>query len=223
MSIAEADLSLTQMAFEAENGPQQRDPGDQHLLVKFELKPKQDMAKSAEEGRPIFEEVEYVHIMVPGQKDNVYFQPATDYDRQRFPEHYAAFKNRVEGNDGELLNGTPLASWPAVSRAQVEELKYFNVRTVEQLAHMPDSNAQNFMGVQALRAKAKLFLEAAESNAATEKLQSELEKRDNEIAALQKAVEEQARMIEEMKQDAVPDSERHPEPSRRRGRPSSSK
>lgn len=212
MALAEADYSLTEMAMNTGVGA----PGDETLLVKFFLEPVQNKERSNEEGRPIFEEREFVSIMVPGQKDNIVIREARETDKDRFPRHYAAFKNRVE----QVVDGTPLEEWPAVTRSQVEELKFFNVFTVEQLAEISDSNAQNFMGIQLLRQKAKAFLEAANDvGAMADKLSAEIEKRDVEIAALQEALADQAKLLKELTGDAVPNSGGHDKPSRRRGRP----
>jgi len=212
MALSEADMGVTQLAFDS---GQQRDPGDDHLLVKFELVPKQNAEKSIEEGRPIFEELEYVHIMVPGQKDNVYFQPASQHDKDRFPRHYAAFKNR----EGEYVEGTPLSEWPGITRAQAMELESFHVKTVEQLSEMSDSHAQNFMGIRELQRRARVFLETSADNAAGEKLAAELSQRDTEIESLKLAVEEQGKLIEELRaSDTVVDSDGDTKSSRGRGR-----
>jgi len=113
-------------------------------------------------------------------------RPATDIERERFPRHYAAFRNKAaQPNDG-----TPLNIWPALTKAQVEEMKFFNVHTVEQLAGMSDEQSQKFMGVQNLRTRARAFLEESGKSAAAEKLSSELAKRDEEIAYLKAQMEE---------------------------------
>ena len=189
MALAEADYSMTDMAFQAEaltyggNGPQK---GDEALFVRFFYHPRQNHTKTAEEGRPIFEDTEYIEITQPGNRDMVVCRPASEMDRARFPRHYAAFKNKQENPE----TGTPLSAWSFLSKAQVEELKFFNVHTVEQLAAMSDTQAQKFMGVANLRIQARAYLEqSAEASAAT-KLADELAKRDEEISALRTQMEE---------------------------------
>ena len=183
MQLAEAGFGMTETAM---GDLSARFDKDQNLYVRFYSHPKQDAVKSAEEGRPIFHDTEYVSIMVPGDKSSIVERPARDSDRQRFPKHYQAFKN----NEEEVLDGTPLEAWPGLTRSQVEELRYFNIRTVEQLASVSDSHAQKFMGINILRRKAEAYMDAAAGNAATDKMAAELESRDNEIAALKQAVEE---------------------------------
>ncbi len=180
--LQEAGFDMTEQAI----GNMARFAKDDNLFVRFYSHPKQDAVKSAEEGRPIFHDTEYVSIMVPGDKTSIIERPASDQDRQRFAKHYAAFKS----NESEVLDGTPLEAWPGLTRSQVEELRYFNIRTVEQLASVSDTHAQKFLGINMLRRKAEAYIEAAAGNAATDKMAAELEKRDNEITALKQAVEE---------------------------------
>jgi len=161
--------------------------GDEKLLVKFYIKARPDKAKTLEEGRPMFKDVEYIDIRIPGSRDGV-GRPASDDDKSRFPLHYAAFKERT---DDEHLEGTPLTEWSLVTRSQAEELAFFNCKTVEQLAAMTDGNAGNFMGIQVLKAKAVKWLEQAAEDAPALKLAAELEERDAKIT-------EQATLIEEL-------------------------
>lgn len=186
-----ADESYVRMV-EAMN-TQGQDPADAKLWVKFEERPTQSADKSAEAGRPIFEPVEWIRIMVPGERDEIE-RPATDMDKVRFAKQYAHWKATGQSSP----TGTPLESWPAVTRSQVEELKFFKISTVEQLAEVPDVLGMKFMGINDLKAKAKAFLDAAAGNAPLQKMQSELDKRDAEIATLQKALKEQSDKIDQL-------------------------
>lgn len=152
--------------------------GDEFLAVRFMLKPKKNQAKSEEAGRPIVEDVEYIEIMQPGNKDNIYCQPATDMDKSRFAQHYQMWKARTSDDDPQLI-GTPLAEWSGVTRSQAEELQFFNVRTVEQLANMADSNTGNMMGLIGLKEKAKKYL-ASSADIATITRMTKLEE-DNAL------------------------------------------
>lgn len=158
---------------------------DEQLLVRFFTKPRQDPHQTAAEGRPIFVETEYVEIRIPGSRDAV-CRPAKAGDIQRFQAHYDAFKARVEAPE----TGTPLAEWPVVTRSQAEELSFYNVKTVEQLASMSDQNASQFMGMHKLRRQAKEWLEQAAEQHDAEELAAELKKRDDEIEELRAAIRE---------------------------------
>ena len=169
----EADFGMTQQAMREHD----RHKGDENLYVSFFMHPMQNKAKTLEEGRPIFVDTEYVRIMVPGDKGNVVMREVREDDRQRFPKQYQAFKN----DEAEIVEGTPLDKWNVVSSAQVEELRYFGIRTVENLANVTDTNAQKFMGINLLRNKAREYIEAMASDAPIAQLQEELSSRDATI------------------------------------------
>ena len=169
----EADFGMTQQAMREHD----RHQGDENLYVSFFMHPLQNKGKTLEEGRPIFVDTEYVRIMVPGDKGNVVMREVREDDKRRFPTQYAAFKN----DEAEIVEGTPLDKWNLVSAAQVEELKYFGIRTVENLANVTDTNAQKFMGINILRTKAREYIEAAATDAPIAQLQEELSTRDATI------------------------------------------
>lgn len=153
---------------------------DKRLYTNFYVRPVMNNFKSAEAGRPIFDEVDYVRIIIPGDKNNVVDTKVTEEHKARFEKQFERFKKNQE----QAVSGTPLEVWPQMTVGQVAELKAMNIHTVEQLAEVPDNLAQKIMDSHALRAKAKLFLEAAAGEAVTTKMSAELEKRDVELAAL---------------------------------------
>jgi hypothetical protein len=177
MSIG--DLEYDYRAFNS------RFSGDEALLVKFYMDTVEDKAESKKEGRPIFKEVEFVDIRIPGDR-NAICRPARDYDKNRFREHYRRFKDRVEGDD--QIVGTLLTEWPPIPRSMCEELAFFHVKTVEQLANMSDSQASRFMGINKMRARAKQWLENAEKQKPIDELQDKLDEQNSEIAELKAAL-----------------------------------
>jgi hypothetical protein len=180
--------------------------GDEVLLVRFYKAPKQNLSRTQEEGRPIFEDTDYIEIMQPGNKDSIIRRPATDRDKSRFSEHYRKYEARVTDDH---IEGTLLSEWPAISRAQVEELRFLNIRTVEQLAQIADSNAQNIMGIQGLKSKAAKFLETSKDQALSDRL-AEIEARNAELEAKLAAVSENPAIVADAKENPAP---------KRRGRP----
>jgi hypothetical protein len=185
----EASYDLTDMAMDQNSAGGK---GDENLYVQFFTAPLQDKERTEEEGRPIFKDVDMIRIMVPGDKDNIIERAVRQGDSQRFPKQWEAYKQGRE----EALEGTPLEQWPMITRAQVEELRFFHVKTVEQLANISDSNAQKFIGIQALKTRAAEWLEAAEDGAPISAMAAELEKRDEKINSLTATIEQ---MQEEMK------------------------
>lgn len=154
---------------------------DDKLVVHFTMEPKEDQDATAREGRPIFKEVPFVMIMVPGDKDSIIHREAGELDTARFPRQFAAFKNKQDQN---AVSGTPLSAAPWLQRTQVRELEYFNCYTVEQLASMSDTNASKFAGINQLREMARTMVAAAKEQAPLHKMAADLKVRDDLIADL---------------------------------------
>jgi hypothetical protein len=170
-------------------------PADAKLLVRFFKKAAQDMEKTQAEGRAIFMEVEYIQIMVAGDRDSIIVRPATWVDKSRFRKQYEDWKAKATA---EQLIGTPLEAWGILSLAQIEEFRYYGIRTVEHIADLRDDLAQKIMGAAALKQRAGLFIQASKDAAPMMKMQEELAKRDNEVATLKMALEEQGKRLQQL-------------------------
>jgi len=118
-------------------------------------------------------------------------RPVNEMDARRFADRYAKWK----AGAGNVVEGTPIASLPKMTPAKVEEYKFFNIHTVEQLAEAADNVGQKFFGFQEDKRSAKAFLELAKGNAPIEKMQAELKERDAKIDELQAQVEAITRMM----------------------------
>lgn len=173
--------------------------GDDSLMVKFDIRPVMDHEASEAEQRPVFRDTEYISIRAPGSPDEV-VRPATPADKERFPRHYAAFKQRT--TDEEYIEGTLLAEWPLVNRSQCEELQFFGIRTVEQLASVSDANIQALRGVNSLKQKARDWLQKANVAAEAKKLEEMLAARDEQIEKLMEQVEKLSARDSEVKKKA---------------------
>jgi len=159
---------------------------DSKLYVQFYIRPVMNNFKSSQEGRPIYEEKEYIRIVIPGDSKTTVDCPVDESFRQRFPQQYDKFKRGLE----QAVEGTPLEMWPQMTVGLCAELKAMNVSTVEQLAALDDGKAQRIMGNFDLRRRAQVFLDAAKGEAASNKLTMELEKRDDEIALLKQQMQQ---------------------------------
>jgi hypothetical protein len=160
-------------------------PGDEKLHVRFEMHPHLDDVATRDEGRPRFVMVEYVKIMTPGDKDTIIHRPVREPDKQRFEKQYSRFK---AGQSQSV--GFPLSEWPQLTRAQVEELAYFKITTIEELAGISDGIIGRFTGLLDLRKKAQDYLALQKEQAPIEHLNAELKKRDEAISGLQAQVEQ---------------------------------
>lgn len=170
MQTAEFDVQSFEHSAQAEE--------DKKLLVKFFVKPMENKQESLKQGRPVFKDVEFIDIKIPGDRTGGVCRPASFQDKQRFAQHYDAFQKRIEAP----VEGTPLTEWPLITRSLAEELAFHNVKTVEHLSTMSDVHSGKFMGLNALKAKALKWLEQADEESKVHELQQELLERDERIA-----------------------------------------
>lgn len=186
---------------------------DAQLTVRFYSKPAKNEFKTQLEGRPIYEDRDYIEIMIPGDKDNVIDTPAMDHHKQRFPFHWQHYKNTGGGNS---QIGTPLEQWPLITAAQAAELKALKFFTVDSVAGASDEQITKIglaggMAPFAFREKAQLFLQVAkdlsfsqkqvEANAAQEKRIAELEAK---LAALTEPKKEKRTYTKKVKNGDAP-------------------
>lgn len=152
------------------------------LFVEFYEDAHEDAYRSEQEGRPVYEQREFVRIIVPGDMNNIVERVASDEDKRRFPNEYARFKQGAT----KQLEGTLLTMWPPINKAQVKEAAYFEVHTVEQLAGLSDSAVLRMgMGWQEMRRKASAWLQAAADGAVVSKQAGEIEELQNTVKLLQ--------------------------------------
>lgn len=156
---------------------------DDGLLVEFYKKPKLMEAVSEELGMPTYEDRVFTRIVAPGNTKTTWdyetrglryeyeeqegkWPAVTGYevdenlppeqcDPIRFPKAWARFTKK-----GEKINhGWAIETWGAIPRSFAENLKAQNIHTVEALAGLSDTNAQNVMGSLKFRNLAKAALD----------------------------------------------------------------
>src|SRR3954463_8248890 len=94
--------------------------GDERLAVRFFKKAARDDVASAADGVMRFKEIDYIQIMVPGDRDNIIVRPAGEGDKRRFSKQYEDWKRNEAG---EQMTGTPLEMWGRLSLPQIEEMR----------------------------------------------------------------------------------------------------
>jgi len=157
------------------------EPGDEQLYVQFYMGSIKNEDKSTEAGHPIFEAVPFVKIMVPGDKNTVINTTVDEKTKRRFARLWSQFQQ----NQTQTIEGMPIREWPAITRAQADELFYLNIVTVEQLAGLADVYGSRIMGFNDLKRKAQTYLEAAKDSALAEKLSAENVRLQGQITYLQ--------------------------------------
>jgi len=181
---------------------------DEKLFVQFYRRSVVNPIKSKTEGRPVHEGADYVRIQQPGERD-VIDRPVGLDDPQRFPRQWMLYK----ANQEQTPDGSPLSLLFPVNPEIVENLRYFKIATVEQLATLNDTQKQNVgMGANAWCDMARKFLDTAAKGAPLHEMQKELQRRDEKIAELMAKVEQ-------LSQALADDGEDEPAAPRRRGRP----
>lgn len=188
--LAEASYEETALAMNSK--------GDEKLIVRFFKHPLKNDLKTEQEGRPIYDEVDHISIRIPGDKTSEILRPIRPEDKQRFPRHWLQYQAGQE----QGVSGTPLAEWPVMNRAQVEEMAFFNVKTVEQLADLNDIHCQKWPGINKLKLQARAFLDyAKEGSAPIAKLTAQIEERDNMIETMRKQLADLQSSVDTLKKD----------------------
>ena len=177
---------------------------DSRLNVRFESKPVKNDFMSEKEGRPIFEDRDFIVISVPGDNTLTSIAEVREDHKARFPLHWAHYQN-THGDDPKLV-GTPISQWPIVTPAMAEELRYLKFHTVESLATASDAQLQAFgmkvgMSGTNLRNRAQNFLKVASDESALHKQDEELAKLREENASIKAETDAKlAAMQEQMAQ-----------------------
>lgn len=161
---------------------------EQGIYPRFYLRAVENKVKSKEEGRPIFEDVEYVEVIIAGDKNNKPHYRVTDVHKNRWPDQY----NRFKENQEQIPEGTRLEEWPILTTSRVQELKAVGIHTVEQLADLNDAGIQSLgMGGRELVGKAQKLIDGKDEI-------SELKK---EIETLKKQLKKPVRKKRTVKKD----------------------
>lgn len=173
---------------------------DKAFQVEFYTREVEDEKETKARGRRILKPVAYCRKRAMGDPRTVWDAPASDIDKARWPMLWAAYGRGEE----EMVIGTPLDSWPLLTREASITLKNWGYKTVEQVAEVTDGALMG-MGdgtirqiLAKVRDHAKKFITDQESGAAERRLASELEDRDNQISLLKSQMAQLGAQVERM-------------------------
>lgn len=170
-------------------------------IVEFYRDAVQSNFKSAQAGRPIYEEKDFVRLTTPGDTKTVVVELVNDRHKQQFPKAWDAYAKGLE----EVTDGTPIGQWNQASRSQVLELSHFNVRTVEHLAGVDDNRIQQMgPGYRALRDRARQYLQASEANANSTEAAREAELLRERMELLEQENEALKQQLAQQKETEAP-------------------
>ena len=173
---------------------------DARLTVKFYKRPVKLEDESIAQGRPIFQEFDFIKILVPGDALTEIDTYVSEGHKTRFPIQWANYMNR-QGSELSF-NGTPLSEWPQISVSQAEELKGIKFHTVEAIAHASDQQLQKIgmiagMSPHNFRERAKTFLNLAKESADVSKRDEELAQLREENAKIKSETEAKLNLMQE--------------------------
>lgn len=174
---------------------------DSQLLVKFSIHSELSQHKSKLAGAPVYDDVEIVTILNPGEKEPV-IVAADEFHKRRFPKQYEAFKKGIENQQG----GTPLDMLFPASPSTVKQLKAFHIFTIQQLASISDSAMAQIPMGRSLSDRAKEYVR----NAGNGQAFHAMEAMKAELEALKAAMAEQGVAIPEVEQVAAQPVRRGP-------------
>lgn len=173
--------------------------GRDSTIPRFHMEAVEDPVATAREGRPIYFQQERVQYIQPGNPNSP-VQVVSEADRQRWPEHYKAFKAGEEW----ATEGTPLEQWPFLRKVNVLELKAQGIFTVEQCASLSDLACQNMgMGGLAIRDAAKAYLSDAEAMKIVSQAIADKDAADARAAHFEKQVNEMRPMLESLHKEVM--------------------
>lgn len=101
-------------------------------------------------------EIEYVEIIIRGDKLTKRCPIVTEAHRQRWPREYAAFKNNMT----LPVDGTRLSEWSELTERQVQEMALLGFRTVEDFAGAQENQIANIPNGHGWRKRAQMFIAA---------------------------------------------------------------
>lgn len=151
-------------------------------VLRFETIAVELPGKSAQEGRPIFEDRDFVTIIVPGSKDEVHRRAD---EKAKVDPYIAQAYEQWKKTKQQPVDGTPLTEAPFLRPSQIKEMQSQNVLSIENLANLSDVQAQRvgFDGMT-LRDKARVYLENAKDSSFAMKLDAENSALKRDMAAL---------------------------------------
>jgi hypothetical protein len=167
------------------------------LPIEFFIK-KKKAKKLASSGEPVFEDLEYCKIYVPGAPISILEKQVDDKVKSEFGMQYQAWVV----NKSQKMPGIPVEEWPMVQGDEISELKTRGFHTVESIAGTGEQQVMILgqWGLQ-LREKAIAYLAAIKDSAALAKQSEQYAMAKAENAALRLELEELKAAVKEIQKN----------------------
>lgn len=167
-----------------------------HLNVSFFTDAVHNVRKSAEQDRPVYDDVEFIRITIAGDTKNIIVARADDPsgvvdERNRrlpYKEAHKAAYDAFKASEAYKGNGTPLLQLAALSPARREEFLRGEVYTIEQLAGLEGDRLARFgMGARNSKELAQQWLDRHARAADISQLAAENDELKARLARLEAA------------------------------------
>jgi hypothetical protein len=146
----------------------------------------ENKSETKKQGRPIFDNVTMVEIIVPGSRD-IYCAPADESHKQRFPNQWAQYVNKQK----QTPDGTPIDELSTATAAERATCKALSVLTIEALVNYSDAALHRLgPGGHSLKRKAAAFLESRKDASYATALQEEVSQLRAQVAELKLKLKE---------------------------------
>lgn len=124
--------------------------------ARFYDHPKLNVAKSREQGNPVYEDAVYIEIMIKGDSNTSFSREMKDADKEMYPKEWKEYETGTKIEE----TGTPLNYLPNISPATQMNLNATGITTVEDLAELDDSKVLGIRGMVDLRKRAIAYVKA---------------------------------------------------------------
>jgi hypothetical protein len=183
----------------------------------------ENLEQSEIAGTPVYEAVQFVEIIAPGNDKEIVDRKVKESDKLRWPEQWRRFLEGVEEPD---FDGLPVTEWPQINNALARTLHEAKIYTVEQLAEVADVNLQTLgPGMSGLKVKAVAWVKLKNKEISVTKVRAELKEGREEIEKLKEmgeALKAQIKLLQPHT-DEIPAEPEKPKPKpKKRGRPKGS-
>lgn len=133
---------------------------------------------------------ERVMSLMPGNNRGT----SGDFMKARWAQIEPAYRAWKDGQDIPV-NGMPLSAWPGVNSGQVDVLRHYGLRSVEEVRDLTDSQLERIRlpNMRDVRKQAQLFLE---NTSASISAQREAEK-DAQLQAMSERLAEMEKLLEQ--------------------------
>lgn len=173
------------------------DHSEKLVVPVFKVIPRLNKAKTAEAGRPIYEDQEVVEVRYPGNRQTVSVFPAHSFSnwvvdesgnqvQQTYAERWSDNYRRFKSKQHQVADGTPVSELPFLTEAKRSELRALNIHTAEALAAVDGQELKNLgQGGRDLKNQAQAYLDNASGSATATRQAAEIEELKRRIAELE--------------------------------------